>query len=157
MGDIARRALTVVVTLFVIVMVMVVLLWTHGFLFEWRKLPLHTVAEWLWRYFVTVSVTILCYRFAAALVGLNAAELTRSRKIWLYSRWALFTGIAAWLFSLFGDKVANGVTAIKGFVALLVVGLIGTRAGIIENERKLRQFLKENDEEVPQKGHTNDQ
>ena len=132
-----ERLVTSAIVALSIAVVGALLLWSHNSLDAWRQAlsgPLFNSLGW---YFLVVGVTFGVYRFASALVAVSAGRKSRFAAVWIYTRWVLLSGVVAWVFSLgSGGNLARATAALKGFVALAVVGLFGTSAGVKEADSK---------------------
>ncbi len=113
------------------------LLWSRGMLGAWGVVLDEPYLDSLWLYFFITGATFGVYRFAWSMVAVSPGGKSRSAATWLYVRWVLLSGAIAWIFGQFpGSDRRQADRAMKAFIPLVVVGLIGTARGVKETTTK---------------------
>ncbi len=137
-----RHLLTALTVIFASAAAGVCVLWSLGSLSAWRRISYDPVLDSLYRYLIIVGATGLVYRFArlyAAAAPPAALDRPETWRAWAYLRWVALSVVVAWLFAAWppvsADTVAEEVMKrtdnfLKGYAALLIVGLLGTFVGV---------------------------
>jgi len=127
-------------------------LWLLGSLSEWRRIPYDPLLYSLYRYLAIVGITALVYRFAsiyATFAPPAALDKPETWRAWAYLRWVALSIVVAGIFAgwlkVGPDTVAEEAMKrtdffLKGYTALLIVGLLGTYAGV--KKAALKRELK---------------
>lgn len=160
MRQFLSQLLTLLATLVAIAAAGAYALWSVGALGLWRQLPYEAIQNSMYRFLLVAGLIGFVYRLARIMVGVslkepNAFERSKYWRIWMYVRWTLASaGLALVFFAwtpggagFFSDDVSEGVRIhsarefLKGYSALLIVGLLGTCVGVKEaaREREMKQ------------------
>lgn len=111
-------------------------LWLIGSLSAWRYMPYESILSSVFKYLLIVGIAIVVYRFAREYVTIEPLNI--SEKWWRisrYLRWVLVSCIISLVYAsgaLYRKEMVIAVAFLKGYTALLIVGLLGTGAGVKE-------------------------
>jgi hypothetical protein len=138
-----RQVITALTVLFAITAAGVCVLWLLGSLSAWRQIPYNSLLDSLFEYLLIAAGTGVVYRLARVYVAVSPfkSEMWRT---WCYLRWVLLSVVVTWIFASgapHGNEIGRTVTFLKGYAGLLIVGLLGTYAGV--KEAALKREMKQ--------------
>jgi hypothetical protein len=160
MRQFLAQLLTLIATVVAIAAAGACALWSVRALGMWREIPYDAFQNSIYHFLFVAGLTGFAYRCSRIYVGFsmrqpNAIERSPYWRTWAYVRWTLASAFLALLFSawtpggagFFNDGVSEAARIhsarefLKGYSALLIVGLLGTGAGVKETarERELKQ------------------
>jgi hypothetical protein len=160
MKQLLAQLLTLLATIAAIATAGACAMWSVRALGTWREIPYDAIQNSMYRFLLIAGLTGFVYRGARIYVGVsmerpNALERSKCWRIWAYVRWTLASAMLALFFSAWTPggagffrndvservQIHSAVEFLKAYSALLIVGLLGTCAGV--KEAALKREMKQ--------------